>query len=366
MDSPLARNPPGHCTPMLRWTSTAELPCPMRGFAGARRCILRDGWSRGHPRTGRRSGLLLGPTLGDVARSELGLHRDRTVTRVALSTARMARPLGGDVATVIAEKTGLQASAVDPEQLGLFCALLGGDQPASNAATRDRGGPGKPDSTGRARADIRRCVVEFAHGIHSSDRCAERHRGTSRRTATLAAPRRGVGPCSSADGGPTEPTTPDRGPCPWLPWAQGALITTTSTGDDEDTPDRHGAIEARSRSRQPAQPDPHRPCLPAHHADADAQATTAEWGDRWLMCGAVAVGRRRGRRQPRTHRGRSRGGRRDVEAECHARSGRPATTRVSAPVSGRYTSSHMDVPLAGHEESVGVRCNALRASPGNG
>ena len=58
--------------------------------------------------------------------------------------------------------------------------------------------------------------------------------------------------------------------------------------------------------------------------------------------------------------------RRDVEAECHARSGRPATTRVSAPVSGRYTSSPMHAPPAGHEESVGVRCNALRASPGNG
>ena len=42
----------------------------------------------------------------------------------------------GDVAAVIAAKTGLIASAVDPEQLGLFGALLGGDQPASSAATR--------------------------------------------------------------------------------------------------------------------------------------------------------------------------------------------------------------------------------------
>lgn len=42
-----------------------------------------------------------------------------------------------DVAGAIARKTGLTASAVDPEQLGVFGALLGGDQPASNAVTRD-------------------------------------------------------------------------------------------------------------------------------------------------------------------------------------------------------------------------------------
>jgi nucleoside-diphosphate-sugar epimerase len=42
----------------------------------------------------------------------------------------------GDVAAVIASKTGLPASAVDPESLGLFGALLGGDQPASGTATR--------------------------------------------------------------------------------------------------------------------------------------------------------------------------------------------------------------------------------------
>ena len=41
-----------------------------------------------------------------------------------------------DVAEVISLKTGLPAEAVDPEQLGVFGALLGGDQPASNAATR--------------------------------------------------------------------------------------------------------------------------------------------------------------------------------------------------------------------------------------
>ena len=41
-----------------------------------------------------------------------------------------------DVAEVIGRKTGLAASAVDPEQLGMFGALLGGDQPASNTATR--------------------------------------------------------------------------------------------------------------------------------------------------------------------------------------------------------------------------------------
>jgi len=41
-----------------------------------------------------------------------------------------------DVAEVIAAKTDLVATAVDPEQLGVFGALLGGDQPASSAATR--------------------------------------------------------------------------------------------------------------------------------------------------------------------------------------------------------------------------------------
>jgi nucleoside-diphosphate-sugar epimerase len=40
------------------------------------------------------------------------------------------------VAEVIAAKTGLPAAAVDPEQLGVFGALLGGDQPASAAKTR--------------------------------------------------------------------------------------------------------------------------------------------------------------------------------------------------------------------------------------
>jgi nucleoside-diphosphate-sugar epimerase len=40
------------------------------------------------------------------------------------------------VAEVIAAKTGLESSAVDPEQLGVFGALLGGDQPASSATTR--------------------------------------------------------------------------------------------------------------------------------------------------------------------------------------------------------------------------------------
>jgi nucleoside-diphosphate-sugar epimerase len=41
-----------------------------------------------------------------------------------------------DVADAIARRTGLTAAAVDPEQLGMFGALLGGDQPASNAITR--------------------------------------------------------------------------------------------------------------------------------------------------------------------------------------------------------------------------------------
>ncbi|MGI3786012.1 MAG: 3-beta hydroxysteroid dehydrogenase, partial [Janthinobacterium lividum] len=40
------------------------------------------------------------------------------------------------VAEVIAAKTGLPAAALDPEQLGVFGALLGGDQPASSALTR--------------------------------------------------------------------------------------------------------------------------------------------------------------------------------------------------------------------------------------
>jgi nucleoside-diphosphate-sugar epimerase len=40
------------------------------------------------------------------------------------------------VAEVVAAKTGLAAAAVDPEQLGVFGALLGGDQPASSTLTR--------------------------------------------------------------------------------------------------------------------------------------------------------------------------------------------------------------------------------------
>jgi nucleoside-diphosphate-sugar epimerase len=42
-----------------------------------------------------------------------------------------------DVADAIATRTGLPAAAVDPEELGVFGALLGGDQPASSAATRE-------------------------------------------------------------------------------------------------------------------------------------------------------------------------------------------------------------------------------------
>src|SRR3954452_22200064 len=97
------------------------------------------------------------------------------------------------------------------------------------------------------------------------------------------------------------------------------------------------------RWRPLARGEHHRPGLPAHHDDADADtiADTAEGGDRWPTCAAV-------------------------EAECAARSGRPATTRVGAPVSGRYTSSPMPAPPASHEDSVGVTCTALRASAGNG
>ena len=40
------------------------------------------------------------------------------------------------VAEVVAAQTGLPAAAVDPEQLGVFGALLGGDQPASSTLTR--------------------------------------------------------------------------------------------------------------------------------------------------------------------------------------------------------------------------------------
>ena len=65
--------------------------------------------------------------------------------RVALETAPAGSVLHAvgeegvamrDVAEVIAKKTGLPAAAVDPERLGVFGALLGGDQPASSAATR--------------------------------------------------------------------------------------------------------------------------------------------------------------------------------------------------------------------------------------
>ncbi|RFA18123.1 NAD-dependent epimerase/dehydratase family protein [Subtercola boreus] len=41
-----------------------------------------------------------------------------------------------DVAEVISRKTGLPAAAVDPAQLGVFGALLGGDQPAESDTTR--------------------------------------------------------------------------------------------------------------------------------------------------------------------------------------------------------------------------------------
>ncbi|QHC60383.1 NAD-dependent epimerase/dehydratase family protein [Rathayibacter sp. VKM Ac-2760] len=65
--------------------------------------------------------------------------------RIALETAPAGAVLHAvgeegvvmrDVAEAIAGKTGLTASAVDPERLGVFGALLGGDQPASNAITR--------------------------------------------------------------------------------------------------------------------------------------------------------------------------------------------------------------------------------------
>ena len=44
-------------------------------------------------------------------------------------------PMRDDV-EVIAARTGLPAAAVDPEQLGVFGALLSGDQPASSTLTR--------------------------------------------------------------------------------------------------------------------------------------------------------------------------------------------------------------------------------------
>ena len=42
-----------------------------------------------------------------------------------------------EVAEVISSKTGLPAAAVDPQLLGVFGALLGGDQPASAVVTRE-------------------------------------------------------------------------------------------------------------------------------------------------------------------------------------------------------------------------------------
>ena len=41
-----------------------------------------------------------------------------------------------DVADLISARTGLPAASVDPGELGLFGALLGGDQPASSALTQ--------------------------------------------------------------------------------------------------------------------------------------------------------------------------------------------------------------------------------------
>lgn len=41
-----------------------------------------------------------------------------------------------EVADVIAAKTGLRAGPVDPERMGVFGTLLGGDQPASSDITR--------------------------------------------------------------------------------------------------------------------------------------------------------------------------------------------------------------------------------------
>ncbi len=42
-----------------------------------------------------------------------------------------------DVAEVIGRQTGLPVGAVDPTELGVFGALLGGDQPASSVRTRE-------------------------------------------------------------------------------------------------------------------------------------------------------------------------------------------------------------------------------------
>ena len=60
---------------------------------------------------------------------------------------------------------------------------------------RDRGGPGKPDTAGRARADSRRRVVEFAHVIHSSDRCVL----ASRYVAANGASRASAAPAAAGD-----------------------------------------------------------------------------------------------------------------------------------------------------------------------
>ncbi|MBM7387211.1 nucleoside-diphosphate-sugar epimerase [Clavibacter michiganensis] len=123
---------------------------------------IRSGLVR-MPRTvhgeGDRNGLIaalvgLDRQLGTAAYVGDGAHRWPAVHigdagrlfRIALETAPAGSVLHAvgeegvamrDVAEAIGRLTGLTASAVDPERLGVFGALLGGDQPASNAATRE-------------------------------------------------------------------------------------------------------------------------------------------------------------------------------------------------------------------------------------
>jgi nucleoside-diphosphate-sugar epimerase len=73
--------------------------------------------------------------IGDAARLYLLALEKAPAGSVLHAVGEEGVPMR-EVAEVIARKTGLPAAAVDPGQLGVFGALLGGDQPASSTATR--------------------------------------------------------------------------------------------------------------------------------------------------------------------------------------------------------------------------------------
>lgn len=79
------------------------------------------------------------------------------------------------VAEVIAAKPGLSVAAVDPELLCVFGALLGGDQPASAAATRELVG-WNPDRPNPPRGPRGRLLHLLTHG-RLINRCRRRCRG---------------------------------------------------------------------------------------------------------------------------------------------------------------------------------------------